>query len=93
MIISNYTNTVKAWEERKKGIMWKLFSQEIRFKGDDESDFPEWEEKRLGEFCKTFSGEHQSRVKLAIMKMELFHSFVQVKSMTIKQNYILQKMV
>lgn len=56
MIISNYTNTVKAWEERKKGIMWKLFSQEIRFKGDDESDFPEWEEKRLGEFCKTFSG-------------------------------------
>lgn len=56
MIISNYTNTVKAWEERKKGIMWKVFSQEIRFKGDDESDFPEWEEKRLGEFCKTFSG-------------------------------------
>lgn len=56
MIISNYTNTVKAWEERKKGIMWKLFTQEIRFKGDDESDFPEWEEKRLGEFCKTFSG-------------------------------------
>ena len=56
MIISNYTNTVKVWEERKKGIMWKLFSQEIRFKGDDESDFPEWEEKRLGEFCKTFSG-------------------------------------
>lgn len=56
MIISNYTNTVKAWKERKKGIMWKLFSQEIRFKGDDESDFPEWEEKRLGEFCKTFSG-------------------------------------
>lgn len=55
MIISNYTNTVKVWEERKKGIMWKLFSQEIRFKGDDESDFPEWEEKRLGEFCKTFS--------------------------------------
>ena len=56
MIISNYTNTVKVWEERKKGIMWKLFSQEIRFKGDDESDFPEWVEKRLGEFCKTFSG-------------------------------------
>ena len=36
----------------KKGIMQKLFSQEIRFKQDDGSDFPDWEEKKLGEVCK-----------------------------------------
>lgn len=36
-------------EQYKKGIMQKLFSQEIRFKKDDGSDFPDWEEKKLGE--------------------------------------------
>lgn len=29
--------------------MQKLFSQEVRFKADDGSDFPEWEEKKLGD--------------------------------------------
>jgi len=32
-------------EEYKKGVMQKIFSQELRFKGDDGEDFPEWEEK------------------------------------------------
>lgn len=42
---------VDAWEQRKKGVMQKLFSQEVRFKADDGSDFPEWEEKKLGDVC------------------------------------------
>lgn len=42
---------VDAWEQRKKGVMQKLFSQEVRFKADDGSDFPKWEEKTLGEYC------------------------------------------
>jgi type I restriction enzyme S subunit len=33
--------------EYKRGLMQKIFSQEIRFKADDGSDFPEWEEKKL----------------------------------------------
>lgn len=41
--------TVEAWEERKKGVMQKLFSQEVRFKADDGSEFPDWEEKKLCE--------------------------------------------
>ena len=36
-------------EEYKRGMMQKLFSQEIRFKDEDGNDFPDWEEKRLGE--------------------------------------------
>lgn len=36
-------------EEYKKGLMQQIFSQEIRFKQNDGSDFPDWEEKSLGE--------------------------------------------
>lgn len=48
-VITAQEAEVAAWEKRKKGVMQKLFSQEVRFKADDGSEFPEWEEKRLGE--------------------------------------------
>lgn len=48
-VIEKQKETVSAWEERKKGVMQKLFNQEVRFKADDGSEFPEWEEKKLGE--------------------------------------------
>lgn len=51
-VIEKQKETVSAWEERKKGVMQKLFSQEVRFKADDGSDFPDWEEKKLGEVFK-----------------------------------------
>ena len=34
--------------EYKKGLMQQIFSQAIRFKASDGSDFPDWEEKKLG---------------------------------------------
>ncbi len=48
-VIEKQKENVSAWEERKKGVMQKLFSQEVRFKADDGSDFPEWEEKKIGD--------------------------------------------
>lgn len=50
-VIAAQQAEVDAWEQRKKGVMQKLFSQEVRFKADDGSDFPEWEEKKLGDVC------------------------------------------
>jgi type I restriction enzyme S subunit len=35
--------------EYKKGLMQQIFSQAIRFKADDGCDFPDWEEKKLGD--------------------------------------------
>lgn len=43
-------------EAYKKGVMQQLFSQQIRFKQDDGSKFPDWEEKRLGEVVKVQGG-------------------------------------
>ena len=42
---------VDAWEQRKKGVMQKLFSQEVRFKADDGSEFPDWTKTRLNKLC------------------------------------------
>ncbi len=36
-------------EDYKKGIMQKIFNQEIRFKDDNGNDFEDWLEKSLGE--------------------------------------------
>ena len=36
-------------ETYKKGVLKKIFNQEIRFKDDNGNEFPDWEEKRLGE--------------------------------------------
>jgi len=40
----------------KKGMMQKLFSQELRFKDPQGYDFPDWEEKRLGEVAEFVGG-------------------------------------
>jgi len=36
-------------KEYKKGLMQQIFSQVTRFKADDGCDFPDWEEKKLGD--------------------------------------------
>lgn len=58
-VIEKQKETVSAWEERKKGVMQKLFSREVRFKADDGSDFPEWEEKKLEEVVEFLDGQRK----------------------------------
>lgn len=37
-------------KQYKKAMMQKIFSQELRFRADDGSEFPEWEVKMLGDY-------------------------------------------
>lgn len=48
-------------EEYKRGMMQKLFSQEIRFKDEDGKDFPDWEERQLGEVSQIVKGKQLNR--------------------------------
>lgn len=43
-------------EQYKKGMMQKLFGQEIRFKDASGSDYPEWGEKTFGDICNVKRG-------------------------------------
>ena len=49
-VIEKQKETASAWEGRKKGVIEKLFSQEVRFKTDDGKTFPDWEEHKIKEF-------------------------------------------
>lgn len=46
-LITLHQRKLEKLKELKKGLVQKLFSQEVRFKADDGSEFPKWEEKRL----------------------------------------------
>lgn len=47
--IEQLTKKETLLQEYKKGVMSKIFNQEIRFKDDDGSEFPEWEDSLLGD--------------------------------------------
>ena len=49
--INLLTKKKEALETYKKGLMQKIFSQELRFKREDRSDFPEWRLTKFLEVC------------------------------------------
>ncbi|GAB4145762.1 MAG: restriction endonuclease subunit S [Patescibacteria group bacterium] len=59
--IDSLSRKKELLEQYKKGVMQKVFSQKLRFKQTDGSDFPDWEEKRLGELVKVLKGSNLSK--------------------------------
>ncbi len=48
-IITAETKILNTLQKKKKALMQKLFTQQLRFKSNDGTDFPEWEEKKFSE--------------------------------------------
>lgn len=46
--ISHFKRKKTILEQYKKGLMQRIFSQELRFKDDNGKDFPAWKEKKFG---------------------------------------------
>jgi type I restriction enzyme S subunit len=55
------TRKKQLLQEYKKGVMQKIFSRKIRFKDNDGSPFPDWEDKRLGDIAEFFKGKGISK--------------------------------
>lgn len=47
--IENQMAKVEALETRRKGLLQRIFSQEIRFKADDGSDYESWDELTIAD--------------------------------------------
>ena len=54
-VIEQSEKEVQNLEQQKKAAMQKIFSQEVRFKREDGTDYPEWVEKPLKSVCNFFS--------------------------------------
>lgn len=54
--ISITEGKLNLFNEYKKGIMQKIFNQELRFKDENGNDYPEWEEFTLGQIGDTYNG-------------------------------------
>ncbi|WP_151789310.1 restriction endonuclease subunit S [Acinetobacter seifertii] len=59
--IAQLTKKHALLSQYKQGMMQKLFSQQIRFKADDGSEFGEWEETTLGQTGKFIGGGTPSK--------------------------------
>lgn len=55
-LINNLKDQRENLESYKKGMMKKIFSQEIRFKDKDNKAFSKWENKKLSDIGKTYNG-------------------------------------
>ncbi|WP_054199835.1 restriction endonuclease subunit S [Clostridium baratii] len=56
-IIEEQEGKVKDLEQYKKGMMQKIFKQEVRFRDDNGGEYPEWEEKKLSQITDVLSGK------------------------------------
>ncbi len=59
--ITQLTKKKTLLEQYKRGVMQKLFSQELRFKDAQGKAFPDWVEKRLGDVASINKGQQLNR--------------------------------
>ena len=93
--LSQLTKKKVLLENYKKGVMQQIFSQEIRFKHNNStkfgtrevSEFPDWEEKKLGSLCnKAQSGGTPKSTKKEFYNGDI--PFLAISDMTYQGKYL-----
>lgn len=59
-VIAEREEEVKDLEKQKKGLMQKIFSQQIRFTDSNNNPYPDWKEKILYDITDVRDGTHDS---------------------------------
>ena len=60
-VIAQSEAEVQNLEQQKKAAMQKIFSQEVRFKREDGTEYPEWEEDIISNICTIKTGNSNSQ--------------------------------
>lgn len=68
--IETIDKKVELLKQYKKGVMQKIFSQQIRFKDENENDYPDWNKKSLGEIL-----EYEQPTKYIVRSTDYDESF------------------
>ena len=63
-IITAETKILNTLQKKKKALMQKLFTQQLRFKSADGTNFPAWEEKKVIDFAKVDTGANNTQDKV-----------------------------
>ena len=54
--IEKQKELVELLKKYKRGLLSQIFSQKLRFKDENGNNYPDWEEKRLGDICTIIGG-------------------------------------
>lgn len=88
--ISQLTQKHALLSQYKQGMMQKLFSQQLRFKADDGSEFGEWEDSKLGELT-TLITKGTTPSSLGEKYEESGINFIKIESLSSNGKFLLDK--
>ena len=83
-IITAETKILNTLQKKKKALMQKLFTRQLRFQSDDGTDFPAWEETLIKNIA------HQVTVGIANSATHAYRAdgVIMFRNQNIKENYL-----